>query len=138
MDERLTPFLGTWILDPDLSQYEQGGVPLGGSMKILEKNGEVGFFMKTVEDDGETVEANFAGIPDGEDRTMPQNPFADTLNLSLEVGHILTSEAKRGGLTVMVAKRELSDDNTQLTIYQTVHLLDAGSFTNEAVYVRAH
>ncbi|KZL20642.1 hypothetical protein PsAD2_01128 [Pseudovibrio axinellae] len=138
MDERLTPFLGTWILDPDLSRYEQGSVPLGGSLKIIEKGGEIGFFMKTVEGDGETVAANFSGIPDGEDRPMPQNPFADTLSLSLEAGQILTSEAKRGGLTIMVAKRELNENGSELTVYQTVHLLDAGSFTNEAVYVRAH
>ncbi len=106
-------------------------------MKILEKDGEIGFFMKTVESDGETVEANFSGIPDGEDRPMPQNPFADTLSLSLNTDGDLVSEAKRGGLTIMVAKRELNEDGSQLTIYQTVHLLDAGSFTNEAVYVRA-
>ncbi len=137
MDERLRPFLGTWILDPDVSNYEQGSVPWGGSMKILEKDGEIGFFMKTVEGEGETVEANFSGIPDGEDRPMPQNPFADTLSLSLNTDGDLVSEAKRGGLTIMVAKRELNEDGSQLTIYQTVHLLDAGSFTNEAVYVRA-
>lgn len=138
MDERIKAYLGTWILDPDISRYEQGTVPLGGRLKIVEKDGEIGFFMKTVEGDGESVEANFAGIPDGHDRPMPENPFADTLSLSLNIDGDLISEAKRGGLTIMEAKRELNEDGSQLTVYQTVHVLDSGSFTNEAVYVRAH
>ncbi|OKL43908.1 hypothetical protein [Pseudovibrio exalbescens] len=138
MDDRLKPFLGTWILDPDQSNYEQGAVPLGGSLTIAEKEGEIGFFMKTVEADGETYEANFSGIADGEDRPMPENPFADTLALTFESDRVLTSEAKRGGLTIMSARRELNSAEDRLTVYQTVHVLDSGSFTNEAVYVRAH
>ncbi|WP_208976282.1 hypothetical protein [Polycladidibacter stylochi] len=136
MDQRLEPFLGTWILDPDQSQYEQGAAPLGGSLRIVAKDEEIGFFMKTVEADGETLEANFSAIADGVDRPMPQNPFADTMSLTLEPGQVLTSEAKRGGLTIMTARRALNESGTELTISQTVHLLDAGSFTNEAVYLR--
>ncbi|MTI16807.1 hypothetical protein E1162_06105 [Rhodobacteraceae bacterium RKSG542] len=137
MDERVKPFLGMWILDPDQSRYDQGAAPLGGSMKVAEKDGEIGFFIKTVEADGQTIEANFSGIPDGEDRQMPQNSFADTLSLAFESSSTLTSEAKKNGIVIMTARRELDDEAGTLTIYQTVHLLDVGSFSNEAVYVRA-
>ncbi|WP_310618587.1 hypothetical protein [Flexibacterium corallicola] len=138
MDERLIPFLGMWILDPDQSHYEQGEVPLGGSLKIAEKDGEVGFFMKTVEGAGDTLEANFSGIPDGIDRPMPPNSFADTLSLVFDDSHTLTSEAKKNGLVIMSAKRQIDDTGQHLVVEQTVHLLDVGSFTNEAVYVRAN
>ncbi|WP_068313041.1 hypothetical protein [Polycladidibacter hongkongensis] len=136
MDTRLEPFLGTWILDPDLSDYEQGEIPLGGSLKIVARGDEVGFFMKTVEGSGETIEANFSAIADGIDRPMPENPFADTLSLEFQPGPSLNSEAKKGGLSIMSAKRTLDDTGTKLMVEQTVHLLDAGSFTNLAVYVR--
>ncbi|MEP2439512.1 MAG: hypothetical protein ABJH93_21670, partial [Roseibium sp.] len=49
----------------------------------------------------------------------------------------LVSEARRGGLTIMKATRELSTDRQTLTVTQVVHLVDVDSFTNVSVYKRA-
>ncbi|WP_417670200.1 hypothetical protein [Roseibium sp.] len=137
MSDKLAPFLGTWILDPTESDFEQGDPPKSATLKIEDNFGMAIFTMNQVGADGEVTNDSFEALPDGPEVKLGKSGLVDAMRLVFESDRNLVSEARRGGLTIMKANRELSDDGTTLTVTQTVHVVDVASFTNVSVYKRA-
>lgn len=137
MSDKLSPFLGTWILDVEESEFEQGEPPKSATLKIDDNFGMAVFTMNQVSNDGEVTNDTFEAMPDGPEVKLGKSGLVDAMCLVFEGDRKLVSEARRGGLTIMKATRELSDDNRTLTVTQTVHLVDVDTFENVSVYRRA-
>ena len=129
--------LGTWILDTEESDFEQGEPPRSATLKIDENFGVAVFTMNQVASDGEVTNDTFEAMPDGPEVRLGKSGLVDAMRLVFQGDRNLISEARRGGLTIMKADRELSDDGRTLTVTQTVHLVDVASYTNVSVYRRA-
>lgn len=136
MSDKIGPFLGSWILDTEASDYEQGEPPRSASLKIEDNFGMTVFTMNQVAADGEVTNDTFSAVPDGPEIKLGKSGLVDAMSLRFE-GNKLVSDARKGQLTIMKAERELSEDGRTLTITQTVHLVDVDSFTNVTVYRRA-
>ena len=136
-EDKLGPFLGNWILDADESEFEQGEPPKSATMKIDDNFGMAVFTMNQVAADGEVTNDTFEAMPDGPEVKLGKSGLVDAMRLTFASPRNLVSEARRGGLTIMKADRELSEDGRTLTVTQTVHLVDVASFTNVSVYRRA-
>ncbi|MCX2725151.1 hypothetical protein [Roseibium salinum] len=137
IEDKLAPFLGTWILDPDASEFEQGDPPKSATLKIEDNFGVAVFTMNQVSAEGEVTNDSFEAVPDGPEVKLGKSGLVDAMRLVFKDERTLVSEARRGGLTLMKAERELSADGRTLTVTQTVHLVDVASFTNISVYHRA-
>ncbi len=137
IEDKLTPFLGTWILDTEESDFEQGEPPRSATLKIDENFGVAVFTMNQVAADGEVTNDTFEAMPDGPEVRLGKSGLVDAMRLVFQGDRNLISEARRGGLTIMKADRALSDDGRTLTVTQTVHLVDVASYTNVSVYRRA-
>ncbi|MEM5583710.1 MULTISPECIES: hypothetical protein [unclassified Roseibium] len=136
-EDKLAPFLGTWILDSEESDFEQGDPPKSATLKIDDNFGMAVFTMNQVDADGEITNDTFEAMPDGPEVKLGKSGLVDAMRLVFQGDDKLVSEARRGGLTLMKAERELSDDGRTLTVTQTVHLVDVASFTNISVYRKA-
>ena len=137
MSDKLSPFLGTWILDADESEFDQGEPPKSATLRIEDNFGMARFIMNSVSAEGEVTNDSFEALPDGPEVKLGKSGLVDAMRLVFDGDRNLVSEARRGGLTLMKAERELSEDGTTLTVTQTVHLPDVASFTNTSVYRRA-
>lgn len=137
IEDKLGPFLGTWILDTEASDFEQGDPPKSATLKIEDNFGMAIFTMNQVAADGEVTNDTFEAVPDGPEVKLGKSGLVDAMRLVFQNDRNLVSEARRGGLTIMKAERELSDDGQTLTVTQTVHLVDVASFTNISVYRKA-
>ncbi|EAV41964.1 hypothetical protein [Roseibium aggregatum] len=137
IEDKLAPFLGTWILDTEESDFEQGEPPRSATLKIDENFGVAVFTMNQVAADGEVTNDTFEAMPDGPEVRLGKSGLVDAMRLVFQGDRNLISEARRGGLTIMKADRALSDDGRTLTVTQTVHLVDVASYTNVSVYRRA-
>ncbi|MTH97863.1 hypothetical protein [Roseibium sp. RKSG952] len=138
IEDKLGPFLGTWILDPEESDFEQGDPPKSATLRIEDNFGMAIFTMNQVAADGEVTNDSFEALPDGPEVKLGKSGLVDAMRLVFQNDRKLVSEARRGGLTIMKAERELSEDGTTLTVTQTVHLVDVASFKNISVYKRAN
>jgi len=136
-EDKLGPFLGTWILDTEESDFEQGEPPKSATLKIEDNFGMAIFTMNQVAADGEVTNDTFEAVPDGPEVKLGKSGLVDAMRLVFEGDRNLVSEARRGGLTLMKADRKLSEDGRTLTVTQTVHLVDVASFKNISVYRRA-
>lgn len=137
IEDKLAPFLGTWILDTEESDFEQGEPPKSATLKIEDRFGVAAFTMNQVSSDGVVTNDNFEAMPDGPEIKLGKSGLVDAMRLVFQGDRNLVSEARRGGLTIMKADRELSEDGRTLTVTQTVHLVDVASYTNVSVYRRA-
>jgi hypothetical protein len=137
IEDKLAPFLGTWILDTEESDFEQGEPPRSATLKIEDNFGVAVFIMNQVAADGEVTNDTFEAMPDGPEVRLGKSGLVDAMRLVFNGDRNLISEARRGGLTIMKADRELSEDGSTLTVTQTVHLVDVASYTNVSVYRRA-
>lgn len=138
IEDKISPFLGSWILDAEASDFEQGDPPKSATLKIEDNFGMARFSMNQVAADGEVTNDMFEAMPDGPETKLGKSGLVDAMRLVFDGDRNLVSEARRGGLTIMKAERELSDDGNTLTVTQTVHLVDVASFTNISVYRKAH
>jgi len=136
-EDKLAPFLGTWILDTEASDFEQGDPPKSATLRIEDNFGMAIFTMNQVAADSEVTNDSFEAVPDGPEVKLGKSGLVDAMRLVFDGDRNLVSEARRGGLTLMKAERKLSDDGRTLTVTQTVHLVDVSSFTNISVYRRA-
>ncbi|WP_417687784.1 hypothetical protein [Roseibium sp.] len=137
MSDKLSPFLGTWILDTDASDFEQGDPPKSATLRIDDNFGMAVFTMNQVAADGQVTNDTFEALPDGPEIKLGKSGLVDAMRLVFDGSDNLVSEARRGGLTIMKAERRLSDSGNTLTVTQTVHLVDVSTFTNISVYRKA-
>ncbi|TYC49737.1 hypothetical protein FMN50_23795 [Rhodobacterales bacterium] len=137
IEDKIAPFLGTWILDTEESDFEQGSPPKSATLKIEDNFGMAVFTMNQVDVEGVVTNDTFEAVPDGPEVKLGKSGLVDAMRLVFQSDRNLVSEARRGGLTIMKAERELSEDGRTLTVTQTVHLVDVASFKNISVYRRA-
>lgn len=137
MADPIAPFLGSWILDTDASDYEQGDPAQSGSYRIEADDLGLTFHMRWIDSDDEEQAVSFTGQPGTKEIALGKSGLADALVLYLEKEGGLISEARRQGTVIMRAVRRLSDNGATLTIEQTVHLPDDTTLTNTMVYRRA-
>lgn len=137
MADPIAPFLGSWILDVEACDYEQGEPAQGGSYAIEADDLGLTFHMRWIDATGEEHAVSFTGQPGTQETALKQSGLADALLLYLEKEGGLVSEARRDGTVLMRAVRRLSDNNATMTIEQTVHLPDGSTSTNTMVYRRA-
>lgn len=131
-------FLGQWILDVDLCDYEQGEPPKSGSYRIEQKGDALVFHMSWVDAVDELNNMSFQGKPDGVPEPFDGGPLADALSITSPSEHRLDSFAFRDGEILMVATRRLSEDGLTMTIEQTVNLPDGTSPSNRSIYRKAN
>ena len=136
MTDQITPFLGTWMLDLDESEFDQSDLPRSATCRIEEDFGLVRIRMTTITAEGEQLEGEIAGVPGGPGERLSESGLADRLLLFFEDARTLTSQAKRGTVVLMSARRVLSDDGTVLEIEQTVEVPGEGSVVNTGLYRR--
>ncbi|SDU39977.1 hypothetical protein [Stappia sp. ES.058] len=137
MTDQIAPFLGTWILDRDESEFDQSDLPRSGRCTIEEEFGLVCIRMTLITADGETLEGEITGVPGGTGQRLSESGLADRLFLYFEDDHTLTSQAKRGDLVLMTAKRMLAEDGRSMEIEQTVEVPGEGPIVNTGLYRRA-
>ncbi|PCJ27099.1 MAG: hypothetical protein COA96_04070 [SAR86 cluster bacterium] len=100
-------FLGKWKLSPEEALYEFGTPPSSGTYEII-KNGETLIFnMEWMDSKGESHNMSYSEICDGNFHELKDVPVADELRLTLKSNTLLESDARKNGVTVMSAQREL-------------------------------
>lgn len=135
--ERIAPFLGTWILDLDESEFDQSELPQAATCRIEEEFGLVSIRMSILSASGEEIGGEITGVPGAPGARLSESGLADRLLLYFEDEYTLTSEAKRGDLTLMTARRRLSDDGQSLEVEQSVVVPGQGPVINTGIYRRA-
>ncbi|MHC5655572.1 hypothetical protein [Stappia sp.] len=133
----ISPFLGTWILDLDESEFDQSDLPRAATCRIEEEFGLVTIRTSIVSVEGETIEGELSGVPGGPGQRLSESGLADRLTLFFEDEMTLTSQASRKGIVLMSARRTLSEDGGTLEIEQTVSVPGQGDVVNTGVYRRA-
>lgn len=129
-------FLGTWLLDPESCQYEQGDPPRSGSYRIEEAGERLAFHMEWIDAAGESLSASFTGIPDGTPEAFPGGDLADAMSVTPVSRRELNSAAFYKGHERMVASRQLDDDGGAMRVIQVVRLPNGESPTNISIYLR--
>lgn len=137
MQDKIKPFLGIWLLDLEESEFDQSALPRSGSCRIEEEFGLVRIHMSVVDASGEILNATLSGIPDGPATPMGESGLIDAMTLYFEDERTLTSQASRGGVALMTARRTLSADSRTLEIEQSVNVPGEGEVSNTAIYRRA-
>lgn len=137
MTDTIAPFLGTWMLDLDESEFDQSDLPRSATCTIEEEFGLIRIRMITITADGERLEAEIAGVPGGPGERLGESGLADRLLLFFEDETTLTSQAKRGDMVLMSARRMLSEDGRTLEIEQSVEVPGEGTVVNTGIYRRA-
>lgn len=137
MTDPIAPFLGSWILDTDASDFEQGEPAQSGTYEIEAGDEGLTFHMRWFDADGVENAVSFTGRPNARDIPLGKSGLADALALFLTRDGALVSEARRQDTVIMRASRRLSDANATLTIEQTVYLSSDEDYTNTMVYRRA-
>ncbi len=137
MQDKIKPFLGTWLLDLEESEFDQSALPRSGSCRIEEEFGLVQIHMSMVDASGEILNATLSGIPNGPSTPMTESGLIDAMAFYFEGERTLTSAATRGGIALMTARRTLSADNRTLEIEQSVNVPGQGEVSNTAIYRRA-
>lgn len=136
-NERIAPFLGTWILDLDESEFDQSELPQAATCRLEEEFGLVSIRMSILSASGEEIGGEITGVPGAPGARLSESGLADRLLLYFEDEYTLTSEAKRGDLTLMTARRRLSDDGQSLEVEQSVVVPGQGPVINTGIYRRA-
>jgi len=128
-------FLGTWQLDPEGNDYQFGDPPQSGLYIIEEKGDGYLVTMKWTTVDGNDMEMDYEGVPDGEQHATPAEGV-DTMSMTRVDAKTLDSSAYVGELRVAYARRELSADNNTMTVTQTGKSPSGDEFANVSVYHR--
>ncbi|MCB9592332.1 MAG: hypothetical protein H6719_06340 [Sandaracinaceae bacterium] len=129
-------FLGTWALEPESCQYEQGDPPRSGLYRIEAHDGRLHFSITWEDAAGASHAVSFSGTPDGEPEPFDGGDLADALVIRAVSERELVSSALYRGVERMVAQRQLDDSRTAMRVVQVVRLPDGTSPANVAIYVK--
>jgi hypothetical protein len=109
------PFLGLWVLVPELSHHSSGAPPESGLYRIAMAEGEARFTVDWVKD-GTPFSVTFAAPLDGTP-ARTTFPGIDRFWLETAPGELVTV-AEGGGAVVARAVRRVSADGTLLSVLQ--------------------
>jgi len=130
------PFLGTWHLMPEKSDYAQGLPPTSGTYTIEIQGTGYLVKMRWQTANGDWMEMQYSAVPDGQDHAYEDPNIADTVSMTRIDHNTLDSDAKKGGQVVAYARRILSEDLQTMTVIQSGPLAEGGMFENLSVYNR--
>jgi hypothetical protein len=131
---QLESFLGLWELDAGRSHYEWGEPPASGTYEIVADGDLLTFNMDWMDGAGEPHTLSYSERCDGQFHPYPVEAVADELCLRL-TATALTSEARKGGQTVLSATRELVGDQ-QMKVSMSGQRPDGEPYANLSWYVR--
>ena len=119
------PYLGTWVLVPELSLYEAGRPPASGCYTIAETApGVLALHVRwQLEPGGPTHETGFGGRADGSSSALPASTGGsgdgpDALTLTRVDARTLDSAALAQGRVLASARRVASRDGALLAVVQ--------------------
>lgn len=127
-------FLGTWRLQPELSEYELGPPPQEGLYRITREGESYIFDITWKTADGQQLETSFSGIPDGKQVPYENPQLADALSFTRVDDLTLDSESFKGGQGIAHARRELIKDGRVMRVTQSGWLPDGAAFSNISYY----
>lgn len=130
------PFLGTWELIPDQSDYQLGQPPASGTYRITANETGYTFNIQWTTADGQEMAAAYDAIPDGQQHPYENPAIADAVSLTRVSEKQLDSASFKDGQQIAHAARILANDNQTMTVIQSGQTPDGGSFSNTAVYHR--
>ena len=129
----LEPFLGKWKLISERCRYEIGEPPQKGTYEILRDGDRLTFLMDWVDQAGEGKQMSFSEICDGTFHIFEDSPAVDEIKLSLLDAANLQSLAKKDGVIIMTADRELQT-NRLLKVTMGGPLPDGTNYSNISFY----
>ena len=130
-------FLGTWILQPHLSNYEQGDSPSAGTYQIMEVEGRIVFRIDWRDADDKEHQVEFNGIADGTRVPFAGGELADELAIVSVSPRELNTYAYWQGREIMVAQRQLDPSEQAMRVTQLVRFPNGSHVANTSVYIRA-
>jgi len=129
-------FVGTWILDAELSDYQLGEPPKTGLYTITADDAAYKVTMEWTTSGDEAMRADYVSIPDGKQYAYEDSDAVDFVCTTRVDDKTLDSESFKDGKRIAWARRILSDDNNTMTITQSGSLPDGDEFNNVSVYRR--
>ncbi len=129
-------FLGSWALDVDSCDFEQGDPPQTASYRISEDGDELVFEVDWIDVSGEAHHVSFRARPDGSLQPFKGGVLADSLSVTAVSESALHSSAYLNGVELMIAQRTLSNIGGAMHLVQTVKLPDGTTPTNRSTYHR--
>ncbi len=130
-------FLGTWILQPHLSEYEQGDPPTAATYRITDVDGRIHFAIHQSDPDGSDHRVEFSGVADGKRVPFSGGELADELAIVAVSQRELNSYAYFQGKEVMVAQRQLDESGQAMRVIQLVRFQNGANVANTSLYLRA-
>jgi hypothetical protein len=131
-------FLGRWELVPELSLYELGTQPEGGTYTIASRDHvvevRIRWRMPGEEQDRET---SFSAPADGTPQSLAAPGGPDAFTLTRVDRRTLDSAAFREGRAMAYARRVASTDGDLLAVVQEGWSADGARFRNFQVYRRS-
>ncbi|MEM8862715.1 MAG: hypothetical protein AAGD96_30770 [Chloroflexota bacterium] len=126
-------YLGKWIMDTSRSNYQLGDPPQKGTYDIIQEDDRLVFLMDWVDQAGDQKQMSFSEICDGEFHPYHNSPAVDEIQLQLMDGPILQSLAKKDGIIIMEAQRELLSEQL-MKVTMGGPLPDGSSYQNISFY----
>ena len=129
-------FLGDWVLETRLCDFEQGEVPFSATYHIHDEGGDLIFDMRWTDQQNETHEMSLRGEPNGELVPFNGGDLVDALSITVVSSHELNTAAAMNGVVLMSVIRRLSPDGQQMAVLQEVKLSTGEISTNKSIYIR--
>lgn len=140
------PFLGTWILQADQSDYQFGDPPAAGTYTIAPAaDGEhdgAGYLVTMAWTDaaGQAHELSYFGIPDGQTHPFaapdPEKSPVDATSMTRVDERTLDSASFKAGKQIAHARRHLAPDGRTMTVTQSGTTPAGKPFANVSTYRR--
>ncbi len=123
-------FAGTWVLIPELSNYQTGQPPKAATYRIQPGDGDVAYEVEWTTESGEQKSQAF--------RTRLEDDGEDGAWSALTYPRTLASTVREGGVVVAHARRMLNSDGSRLEVLQIAFHADGSvASQNRSVYQRA-
>ncbi|MFL7839099.1 MAG: hypothetical protein ACK2T4_05550 [Candidatus Promineifilaceae bacterium] len=127
-------FLGTWQLQPNLSDYAFGQAPAEGVYRISRYGEGYKFDIAWTMTEGQQFETGYLGTPDGEQYPYENSQVAEAVSLTRVDELTLDSESFKGGRRIAYACRELIKNGCRMRVTQSGETADGVEFSNIAYY----
>ena len=128
------PFLGTWELDPDTLDYQQGRPGRRAIYKIERTAEGLNFSLDCNDADGKRLDIKYGGALDGREQPIPGTDAV--LILTRYDQNNIESTLKRAGKIVDRWTREILPDRSTMRIIQHGLKPDGTAFRNAGLYRR--
>lgn len=127
----MSPYLGTWELDPSRSQYERGEPPPRGIYRISRSDRGLRFDVEWTDQEDEPRTLSF-------DLSFRETTNVDgaMVDMRLDDADGLVTEVSAGAAVVARATRVLEDDGAVLAVTQSGPDPAGGTFANRSWYRR--